>query len=103
MSKLKNTLIRLGDWLVPRPMLRWIAFLSAVIVYGLRIFYRQGFHVITYGLGIYLLNLFIGFLSPRDDPAIQELLGHTPTLPTTDKSEFRPFVRRVPEYTFWVG
>ena len=29
----------------------------------------------TYALGIYLLNLFIGFLSPRIDPAMIEDQG----------------------------
>jgi hypothetical protein len=33
-------------------------------MYVLRVYLIRGFHIISYGLGIYLLNLFIGFLSP---------------------------------------
>ena len=33
---------------------------------------QQGWYIITYALGIYILNLFIGFLSPRIDPAITD-------------------------------
>jgi hypothetical protein len=31
----------------------------------LRIRALQGFYVVTYGLGIFLLNLFIGFITPQ--------------------------------------
>lgn len=30
-----------------------------------RVYTLNAFHIVTYGLGIYLLNLFIGFLSPQ--------------------------------------
>ena len=50
----------------------------------------------TYALGIYNLNLLLGFLTPQVDP---ELEG--PTLPSKGQDEFRPFVRRLPEFKFW--
>jgi len=57
----------------------------------------QGFYIVTYGLGIYLLNRLIGFLSPMVDP---ELEG--PTLPSkSSDQEFKPFQRRLPEFKFW--
>ena len=31
--------------------------------------YLQGWYIVTYALAIYLLNLFIAFLSPKFDPA----------------------------------
>jgi hypothetical protein len=37
-------------------------------VYALRVYFVQGFYVVTYALGIYLLNLLIGFLSPPRPP-----------------------------------
>lgn len=43
-----------------------------------------------------MLNLLIGFLSPQSDP---ETDG--PTLPTSKDDEFRPFIRRLPEFKFW--
>ena len=57
-----------------------------------------GWYIITYGLGIYALNLLIGFLSPATDPETEG-----PTLPTSKDDEFRPFVRRLPEFKFWRG
>ncbi|PRQ21318.1 putative retrieval of early ER protein Rer1 [Rosa chinensis] len=54
----------------------------------------------SYGLGIYLLNLLIGFLSPQVDPEIHDL-SDGPSLPTRGSDEFRPFVRLLPEFKFW--
>ena len=54
----------------------------------------------TYGLGIFLLNQLIGFLSPQFDPEMDGD-GTDLDLPTSDKEEFRPFARRLPEFKFW--
>ena len=51
--------------------------------------------IVTYGLGIYNLNLVIGFL-PAGGPC-----DGGPTLPTKGNEEFKPFVRRLPEFKFW--
>ncbi len=135
----------------------------------------QGWYIVTYALGIYLLNLFIAFLTPKIDPALQDYDGklvcfrllafcsflknfkclwalavwlihsasccktmttrHTslsitiqvlisffhwsfkllmimklfyscfvedgPSLPTKSSEEFKPFMRRLPEFKFW--
>ena len=60
---------------------------------------------------IYLLNLLLAFLQPKFDPSLQDDLladeleggGDQPTspLPSTRDDEFRPFVRRLPEWQFW--
>ena len=44
---------------------RWIGFGVAMLLYLLRVYFVNGWYIVTYGLGIYLLNLFIGFLSPQ--------------------------------------
>jgi len=67
-------------------------------LYVLRVWLIDGWFIITYGLGIYLLNNFIGFLSPQVDP---EMEG--PGLPMSDSEEFRPFSRRLPEFKFWAA
>lgn len=77
---------------------RWTIFVLALIGYGIRVYFREGFYIVTYGLGIYFLNLFIGFLSPAIDPDEGQA-----TLPTSDKEEYRPFSRKVPEFKFWIG
>lgn len=33
----------------------------------------QGWYIVTYALGIYILNLLIAFLSPKIDPALEDL------------------------------
>ena len=67
-----------------------------LLMYGLRVYIAQGWYIITYGLAIYLLNLFLGFLSPAQDP---ELEGSGPLLPVKDGEHM--FIRRVPEFKFW--
>lgn len=49
----------------PHVLYRWIAFVLSLTIYFVRVYYRNGWFIVTYGLGIYLLNQFIGFLSPQ--------------------------------------
>ncbi|KAF5738226.1 Protein RER1A [Tripterygium wilfordii] len=86
------------DKSVPHVLYRWIACLAVALIYAVRVYMVQGYYIITYGLGIYLLNLLIGFLSPQIDPETQD----GPSLPTRGSDEFRPFVRRLPEFKFCV-
>ncbi|PRQ48056.1 putative retrieval of early ER protein Rer1 [Rosa chinensis] len=88
------------DKTTPHVLHRWLATLGVALVYVLRVYFVQGFYVVSYGLGIYLLNLLIGFLSPQVDPEIHDL-SDGPGLPTRGSDEFRPFVRRLPEFKFW--
>ena len=75
---------------------RWLVFVAMLCIYTLRVFYINGWFIVTYGLGIYLLNNFIGFLSPQMDPE-----SEGPLLPTQEREEYRPFARRLPEFKFW--
>jgi hypothetical protein len=59
-------------------------------------------------LGIYLLNIFLAFISPKFDPSLELDDGEgvedgsgAGGLPTKEEDEFRPFVRRLPEFKFW--
>ncbi|XP_047329751.1 protein RER1B-like isoform X2 [Impatiens glandulifera] len=87
------------DKTTPHSVYRWIGTFVLGIIYALRVFYLQGFYVVTYGLGIYMLNLLIGFLSPLVDPDLEPSEG--PKLPTKGSDEFKPFIRRLPEFKFW--
>jgi len=78
---------------------RWVGLLVVALIYALRVYLVEGFYLVSYGLGIYILNLLIGFLSPQVDPEILDAEG--PTLPSSANDEFRPFVRRLPEFKFW--
>ncbi|KAF3439005.1 hypothetical protein FNV43_RR17280 [Rhamnella rubrinervis] len=88
------------DKSTPHVLNRWIACFAVAFVYLVRVYFVQGFYIVSYGLGIYILNLLIGFLSPQVDPEIQDL-SDGPSLPTRGSDEFRPFVRRLPEFKFW--
>ncbi|KAK4426392.1 protein RER1A [Sesamum alatum] len=85
------------DKSTPFLLYRWIAFLCIAFFYVVRVYMVQGFYVVSYALGIYILNLLIGFLSPQVDPEFSD----SPTLPIRRSDEFRPFVRRLPEFKFW--
>jgi hypothetical protein len=59
------------------------------------------FFSVCYSLGIYLLNLFLAFLTPKFDPSLEQELadqdseeGVSGGLPTKQDDEFRPFIRR---------
>ncbi|XP_030455638.2 protein RER1A-like [Syzygium oleosum] len=94
------------DKSVPHLSRRWIATLAVACVYLVRVYFLQGFYIVTYGLGIYMLNLLIGFLSPQVDPELADGGGGGggpgPSLPTRGSDEFRPFVRRLPEFKCWL-
>jgi hypothetical protein len=65
-------------------------------------------HTVAYSLGIYLLNLFLAFISPKFDPSLESdtdmedgMPAGSSSLPTKSDEEFKPFVRRLPEFKFW--
>ncbi|KAK1410290.1 hypothetical protein QVD17_36825 [Tagetes erecta] len=88
------------DKSTPFLLYRWIGFCIIAIIYTTRVLLLQGFYVVSYALGIYILNLLIGFLSPQVDPEFLDL-SDGPVLPSRSSDEFRPFVRRLPEFKFW--
>ncbi|GKU99192.1 hypothetical protein SLE2022_360900 [Rubroshorea leprosula] len=87
------------DRSTPHTLRRWLGTLAVAAIYILRVYYVQGFYVVSYGVGIYILNLLIGFMSPKVDPELQHL--DSGSLPTKGSDEFKPFVRRLPEFKFW--
>lgn len=87
------------DKSTPFPAHRWLGTLVLAFIYVVRIYHLHGFYAVTYGLGIYILNLLIEFISPIVDPELEELDGAE--LPTKGSDDFRPFIRRLPEFKFW--
>lgn len=103
LAKLRNDFSRLQqfylDKATPFPTHRWLGTLAIAFIYVVRICHLQSFYVVTYGLGIYILNLLIEFISPIVDPELEALDGAE--LPTKESDDFRPFIRRLPEFKFW--
>ncbi|KAF6041652.1 RER1 [Bugula neritina] len=91
------------DRAVPHAAARWIVLLILIVLYVVRIIILPGWYIVTYALGIYLLSLLLAFLTPKVDPALQRLEEDEdgPSLPTKQSEEFRPFIRRLPEFKFW--
>ncbi|KAI0114835.1 retrieval of early ER protein Rer1 [Daldinia grandis] len=105
-SKLQRQYQALLDRSTPFVLQRWISTGVFLGIFFLRIVFAQGWYIVAYALGIYLLNLFLAFLQPKFDPS-NELLdnemedGSAGGLPTKQDEEFRPFIRRLPEFKFW--
>lgn len=93
------------DRSTPHTRLRWAGAAILVLFFLLRIFLNQGWYIICYALGIYHLNLLIAFLTPKIDPEFDPYANEDdgPNLPTNSYDEFRPFIRRLPEFKFWLS
>ncbi|XP_073004379.1 protein RER1C-like isoform X2 [Typha latifolia] len=102
-SPLTQRYQHLLDKATPHVLRRWLGFAAVAIIYAIRVWFAEGFYIVSYALGIYVLNIFIAFLSPQVDPEIHDALDADggAVLPTRSSDEFRPFVRRLPEFKFW--
>jgi type IV secretory pathway TrbD component len=109
-KKAQMTYQKYLDQSVPHTMARWGGFLALLIIFLIRIFVCQGWYIICYALGIYLLNLFLAFLTPKFDPSleqemrnesIEEGVAEDDVANGEEEDEFRPFIRRLPEFKFW--
>ena len=54
---------------------RWVGTCLLILAYMARVLILQGWYIITYALGIYYLNLFIAFLTPKIDPVFEDDAG----------------------------
>lgn len=104
-----------ADRVTPYTYRRWAATGVLLLLFLARIFWLHGWYIVTYALGIYVLNLFIHFLTPKSDPESGALrcarfavlvltccpTADGPVLPQVGDDEFRPFERKLPEYRFW--
>ncbi|KAL4743836.1 Rer1 family protein [Aspergillus foveolatus] len=106
-SKLARQYQTYLDASTPFTAYRWIGTAVLLFVFFLRIILAQGWYIVAYTVGIYLLNLFLLFLQPKFDPSLTQDEGledgdaGAPSLPTKQDDEFRPFIRRLPEFKFW--
>ncbi|KAI0821367.1 retrieval of early ER protein Rer1 [Irpex lacteus] len=99
------------DKITPFVLYRWLTTVGLLGLFMLRIVLAQGWYIVCYAHAIYLLNLLLAFLQPKFDPSLQEDLmadeieegGEEMSLPSARDDEFRPFVRRLPEWQFWLS
>jgi len=96
----------LDRW-TPHTISRWVFTVLLLAAFMLRIVLKKGWYIVTYALAIYHLNLLLAFLTPKIDPAMEEYEAAETeeeegmALPTKQNDEFRPFIRRLPEFKFW--
>jgi len=112
-SRVQRQYQQLLDRWTPHTLNRWLATGGLLLVFLLRIVLSQGWYIVCYAHAIYILNLLLAFLQPKFDPSLQEDLladdaeeggGETMSpLPSARDDEFRPFVRRLPEWQFWLS
>ncbi|KAI6090374.1 retrieval of early ER protein Rer1 [Hypoxylon rubiginosum] len=105
-SRLQRQYQAVLDKSTPFVLYRWVGTGAFLFLFFLRVFFAQGWYIVAYALGIYLLNLFLAFLQPKFDPSNDMLDnemedGSAGGLPTKQDEEFRPFIRRLPEFKFW--
>ncbi|KAM0793125.1 hypothetical protein ACM66B_000603 [Microbotryomycetes sp. NB124-2] len=100
------------DRTTPHTVQRWAATTGFFVLFWIRILWIQAFYIVVYALG---------FLQPKFDPSLQaadvgeaDVVDGAPGLPTSasqaaqqssydqmQDGEFRPFIRRLPEFKFW--
>lgn len=103
------------DKTTPHIKYRWSAFGVLFFLFFIRIIHVQGFYVVCYGYCIFLLNQFLLFLSPKFDMTLQQEQSNDALEAGEDEEyndpglykksvtekEFRPFIRKLPEFKFW--
>ncbi len=92
------------DKTTPFMLYRWVSFGVLFSLFMLRIILAQGWYIVCYILAIYLLSLFLAFLQPKFNPVLEQETKDAEIeegLPTNEDDEFRPFIRRLPEFKFW--
>ena len=91
--KLESVILRIKPYLWQR----WVFFAIISLSFTIRMFVTHRYYYAGYIAGLYILQAFILFLSPKHDP---DLYG-SDVLPTATDGDYKPFVRKLPEFTFW--
>ena len=89
------------DKIVPHVKERWAALAGLLFLFLVRIVTSQGWYVVCYALGIFLLNQFLAFLTPKFDVSLQQDEENKELEAGERSDEVRPFIRRLPEFKFW--
>ena len=91
----------INDKIIIYPLERWLVTAILLLIYVIRVVLTRGYACLTYCIGIHILNSFIGFISPLEDPEEFELNKDDSFLPQKNNEEYKPFYRKVKEFTFW--
>ncbi|ODV96332.1 hypothetical protein PACTADRAFT_49692 [Pachysolen tannophilus NRRL Y-2460] len=92
------------DKITPHAVYRWASFYVLIFAFMLRIFMTESWYIVCYTHAIYLLNLFLAFLTPKFDPSLEQEQRDESMeegAAAMNEEDFRPFIRRLPEFKFW--
>lgn len=97
----------LRDKISPFPTYRWAVTGVLALLYVIRLINIKSHAVITYCALVYLLHAFILFATPKDNSIPSPFENSTNEeednyIPSNIDNDFKPYVRRLPEYDFWV-
>lgn len=106
LQRVKTTYRYYLDYVTPYLMQRWIGTYVLIALFLLRILLTQRWYIVCYTWAIYLLNMFLQFLTPKFDPSLEqeyenESIEEGTSHMSEGDEEFRPFIRRLPEFKFW--
>jgi ABC-type spermidine/putrescine transport system permease subunit I len=79
---------------------RWCITFFLFIVFLLRMVVFGGFYVVSYILAIFVLNSFLGFITPKFGD-VEDEEEDNPILPMNEQDEYKPMVRKINEMKFW--
>eukprot|EP01129_Flabellula_baltica_P001451 TRINITY_DN11344_c0_g1_i1.p1 TRINITY_DN11344_c0_g1~~TRINITY_DN11344_c0_g1_i1.p1 ORF type:complete len:187 (-),score=32.78 TRINITY_DN11344_c0_g1_i1:47-586(-) len=85
------------DKTVPHKTARWGFAFFLLCCYVFKLYMFPGYHIVSYGLGIYILNLLLDWMQPLVDPEDEE----GPSLPTGNEDTFKPHIPKLGEFKFW--
>jgi hypothetical protein len=72
LSKIHIYIQTLNDKVLYYKKERWVTAAVVFLIYTIRLLIIGGYYALSYCIGIHVLNSFIGFLSPLDDPEESE-------------------------------
>lgn len=95
------------DYITPHVILRWTVTYVLITLFMGRIIFAEGWYIVCYTWAIFMLNMFLKFLTPKFDPSIEQDMENESVEAGTSKmdendEEFKPFIRRLPEFRFWL-
>lgn len=100
-EKINIYLEKIKDKLIIYQLERWLIIVVLAMIYIVRLVVTKGYHCLTYIICVHFLNAFIGFISPLEDPEEYNLKSNDSFLPQKNNEEFKPFQRKIKEYSFW--
>lgn len=92
----------------PKIWLRWTFFGVLLLLFFMKIFVTGSHHLIAYCLGVYLVHGFVLFATPKDeripDPFEEDDINDIENdyTPVSVDNNLRPFIRNMPEFTYWL-